>query len=68
MLTEKWDSLIHSTNDTQGAGMLSLNRARRDNKLFLLHENQIDPIFKKEPHLLEFKKEGKVEDISREKN
>jgi hypothetical protein len=48
--------------------MLSLNRARRDNKLFLLHENQIDPIFKKEPHLLEFKKEGKVEDISREKN
>ena len=39
MLTNKWESLIHSTTDTQGAGMLSLNRARKDNGLFLLHEN-----------------------------
>lgn len=65
MLTTKWESLIQSTNDTQGAGMLSLNRARKDNGLFLLHENQVDNLFKQMPQLLEFKKEGKVEDINK---
>jgi len=44
--------------------MLSLNRARKDNGLLLLHENQVDNVFKSSPQLLEFKKD-KVEDLSK---
>jgi hypothetical protein len=44
--------------------MLSLNRARKDNGLFLVHENLVDNVFKSMPELLEFKKD-KVEDMSK---
>lgn len=46
--------------------MLSLNRARKDNSLYLAHENLVDNVFKSMPALLEFKKD-KVEDPSKNK-
>jgi len=39
MLTNKWESLINSTHDTQNAGTMSLNLAIKDNKLDLAYEN-----------------------------
>ena len=52
--------------DTQGVGMASLNRAKKDVSLYLSHENLVDPVFKAIPALLEFKKD-KVEDINKNK-
>ena len=66
MLTNNWDALTLCTSDIQGVGMLSLNRARRDADLYLMHEYLMDPIFKQIPALLEFKKD-KVEDINKNK-
>lgn len=47
--------------------MYSLNKASKEQKLVLAHENQEDTLFKHMPALREFKKD-KVEDPEKRKN
>lgn len=60
LVAGKWETLLQATSDTQTVAMLSLNRARRDNTVFLTHEHVTDPLFLQMPQLLEFKND-KVE-------
>lgn len=66
MLTNEWESLMQSTTNEHGAGVLSLNRARKDNRLTFCHETKLDRLFVEMPQLLEFKVDN-VEDVAKNK-
>ena len=62
-LSNKWDSLVQTTSDSQGIGRLTLNRAKKGVDLYLIHEHQGEEFFKECPEMLEFKKEKIVKKV-----